>query len=320
MANVSVRSSTIAGNTATATTGLATGGNLYRTIASDGTQPGSLVLSDSIVSGGSVSGPGVSTGPNCSPAAVSGESGRNIDSGTSCGFAASSLSATEPLLGLLGDHGGPTDVALPTAFSPAVNAALAACPAADQRGVARPQGGACDIGAVERVPDEAPPAEDPESPGADPQPPGEDPAPLGGGYGAPGPGTPGPATAGRCARPLNGTGGANVLTGSPFGDRILGGAGNDRLSGGGGDDCLSGQGGGDRLSGGAGNDVLSGGGGDDRLSAGPGTDTLDGGPGRDVIDVRGGGRDVVSCGAGRDRVKADRKDRIRRGCELVAVR
>jgi hypothetical protein len=39
-----------------------------------------------------------------------------------------------------------------------------------------------------------------------------------------------------------------------------------------------------------------------------------------MLDARRGGRDVVSCGAGRDRVKADRADRIRRGCELVAVR
>ena len=64
----------------------------------------------------------------------------------------------------------------------------------------------------------------------------------------------------------------------------------------------------------------SGGAGNDRLSGGPGADTLNGGPGSDVVNARGGGRDVVSCGAGRDRVKADRADRIKRGCELVALR
>ena len=335
MANVDVRNSTIAGNIATATTGVASGGNVFRSTA-DGPQPGSLVLRDSIVSGGSVAGSGVTTGDNCSPAAVTGQSGRNIDSGSSCSLGAPSLSATEPLLGTLGDYGGPTDVALPTEASPAVNAALSACPAADQRGVARPQGGACDIGAAERVPATAPPGGDPDPPGGDPDPTGGntdptggntdgtsgEPAPPGGGSGAATPLTPVVTSppAGRCARSLTGTARADVLEGSPFGDRILGRGGNDRVSGEGGDDCLSGQGGKDRLSGGAGNDVLAGGGGNDRLSAGPGADTLAGGPGGDVLDARGGGRDVVSCGPGRDRVKADRTDRIRRGCEVVVVR
>jgi hypothetical protein len=38
---------------------------------------------------------------------------------------------------------------MPAANSPALNVA-ANCPATDQRGVARPQGAGCDIGAVER--------------------------------------------------------------------------------------------------------------------------------------------------------------------------
>jgi hypothetical protein len=330
MANVTVRNSTIAGNTATATTNLATGGNVYRSIpAPSAPQPGSLVLTDSIVNGGSVTGPGVNTGPNCSPSAVTGESGRNIDSGSSCSFASPSLSATDPLLGPLGDRGGPTNVALPAELSPAVDAALAVCPAADQRGVSRPQGGACDIGAVERASGETP-GGDPEPPGGDPEQPGGDPPgghpqapgdaapPSGGGDAAAPPESTSPG--GRCARPMIGTARANVLKGSPFGDRIRGRGGNDRLLGRGGDDCLSGQRGRDRLSGGTGNDIVSGGGGNDRLSAGPGADDVAGGPGRDVLNVRGGGRDIVSCGSGRDRVKADRTDRIRRGCELVRVR
>jgi CSLREA domain-containing protein len=338
MANVSVRSSTIADNAATATTGSASGGNLWRSIAANSPQQGSLVLTDSIVSGGSLSSPGTTTGPNCAPGAVTGESGRNIESGTSCGLSSPSLSGTNPLLEPLADYGGPTDVMRPTELSPAVGAALSSCQAADQRGVTRPQGGACDIGAVERVPDGEPPGGDPDPPDGDPDPPGgdperpgQDPAPSAGGDDTPPRGTPGPSPSpeGRCARSLTGTARPNLLRGSPFGDRILGGRGNDRLSGGGGDDCLSGHSGrdrlrggagNDRLSGGAGNDRLSGGAGTDRLSAGPGLDVLDGGPGRDVLDVRGGGRDVVSCGAGRDRVKADRADRIRRGCEVVRGR
>ncbi len=62
----------------------------------------------------------------------------------------------EPLLGDLQDNGGPTLSMLPKSGSPAINAATA-CPAdaTDQRGVARPQGAACDLGAVERRPDVA---------------------------------------------------------------------------------------------------------------------------------------------------------------------
>jgi CSLREA domain-containing protein len=52
----------------------------------------------------------------------------------------------------LDDYGGPTDTQLPALGSQAIDAAAQAhCPAADQRGVARPVD-ACDIGAVERRP------------------------------------------------------------------------------------------------------------------------------------------------------------------------
>jgi CSLREA domain-containing protein len=62
-----------------------------------------------------------------------------------------------PLLLPLDDHGGPTPTHLPGFTSPAVDAApceaLDGLPlAADQRGVVRPQGAMCDIGAVEVVP------------------------------------------------------------------------------------------------------------------------------------------------------------------------
>jgi len=55
-------------------------------------------------------------------------------------------------LGALQDNGGPTDTLLPAAGSPLVDAGNTAnCSATDQRGVPRPQGAACDIGAVERT-------------------------------------------------------------------------------------------------------------------------------------------------------------------------
>jgi len=56
------------------------------------------------------------------------------------------------LLGTLADNGGPTDTLLPAAGSPLVDTGdTANCSATDQRGVPRPQGSACDVGAVERT-------------------------------------------------------------------------------------------------------------------------------------------------------------------------
>jgi len=53
-------------------------------------------------------------------------------------------------LGPLQDNGGPTMTVLPLPGSPAIDGADGAnCPATDQRGVQRPQGVGCDIGAVE---------------------------------------------------------------------------------------------------------------------------------------------------------------------------
>lgn len=76
--------------------------------------------------------------------------GRNIEDGDSCELtAAGDRPRTEPLLLPLADNGGPTDTHAPRPTSPAVDAA-ADCPPADQRGVLRPQGGACDVGSIER--------------------------------------------------------------------------------------------------------------------------------------------------------------------------
>jgi len=56
----------------------------------------------------------------------------------------------DPQLGALADNGGPTQTMLPLVGSPAVDAiACTNAPPTDQRGVARPQGAQCDIGAVE---------------------------------------------------------------------------------------------------------------------------------------------------------------------------
>ncbi|PLS67471.1 MAG: hypothetical protein CV045_13410, partial [Cyanobacteria bacterium M5B4] len=61
------------------------------------------------------------------------------------------LLGSDPLLGELDDNGGDTQTLMPAVNSPAVNAIpVRSCASPlDQRGIARPQGSACDIGAVE---------------------------------------------------------------------------------------------------------------------------------------------------------------------------
>jgi CSLREA domain-containing protein len=90
------------------------------------------------------------TGGNCNGAVTDG--GTNLQfPGTTCG--ASILSA-DPLLGPLADNGGPTLTMALGVGSPAINANTESCPPPpiDQRGIARPQGPACDIGAFELQP------------------------------------------------------------------------------------------------------------------------------------------------------------------------
>jgi hypothetical protein len=57
----------------------------------------------------------------------------------------------DPLLGPLADHGGLTLTHELLAGSPAIDHAAVTCDSPDQRGVARPQGPRCDIGAFERA-------------------------------------------------------------------------------------------------------------------------------------------------------------------------
>jgi CSLREA domain-containing protein len=72
-----------------------------------------------------------------------------------CGFtsAPSDVLNADPKLGALAANGGPTETHALLSGSPAVDAGDdAACPATDQRGIARPQGPRCDIGAFEAEP------------------------------------------------------------------------------------------------------------------------------------------------------------------------
>jgi hypothetical protein len=79
------------------------------------------------------------------------DDGGNLSSDSSCGFSApGSLNSTDPRLRPLGDYGGPTLTLALGPGSPGRDAANPAfCLPTDQRGVPRPQGAGCDMGAVE---------------------------------------------------------------------------------------------------------------------------------------------------------------------------
>jgi hypothetical protein len=69
------------------------------------------------------------------------------DTSWSCG---TNIITADPMLGSLGNYGGSTQVYPLLAGSSAINTGDdAVCPATDQRGLSRPQGIHCDIGAFE---------------------------------------------------------------------------------------------------------------------------------------------------------------------------
>lgn len=115
---------------------------------------------------------------------------------------------------------------------------------------------------------------------------------------------------------LDGGSGRDVADGGNGRDRLSGGAARDKLTGGRGNDTLNGGSGNDVLSGGAGNDRLSGSTGNDRIIGGSGKNTYSGGPGNDNITAANGRVERIDCGSGRDKVRADRRDRLKR-CEIV---
>ena len=117
---------------------------------------GSLALYNNIIS----SSPSYSS--TCYAVSPSSLTGSNNLNNRGCGSTSSSsnylpgriftgnLQPSSMLLGPLGDNGGPTQTFALLPGSPAIDAGDdSACPATDQRGVARPIGAHCDIGAVE---------------------------------------------------------------------------------------------------------------------------------------------------------------------------
>lgn len=130
---VNVVNSTFSGNSATDS------GGAIRTY-------GALTISNTIVANSTAGG-------NCGGTIANG--GNNIDDGATCGWGAAngSMSNTDPQLGALADNGGRTQTMALLAGSPAIDGvtynAPNGCPATDQRGIARPIGLRCDIGAYE---------------------------------------------------------------------------------------------------------------------------------------------------------------------------
>ncbi len=133
---VTLTDATLSANTATG--GTAEGG--------DADLGGSkTVVENTIVSAGVAD----SGSENCVGSPLS--AGHNLDSLDQCKFHSSGDQInTDPLLGPLSDNGGPVATMALEPGSPAIDAGTnAGCPATDARGVLRPVGLACDIGAFE---------------------------------------------------------------------------------------------------------------------------------------------------------------------------
>ena len=134
---VTITDSTIAFNTAQQP-----GGGLHV-----GGGPGPFTLNNTIVSNNTSNFAGFM---NCGSVTIVDSEGNNLEKGTSCGLDQPTDINADPRLGDLTNNGGPTNTRALLAGSPAINAGGDPFPSTDQRGVARPQGFANDIGAVER--------------------------------------------------------------------------------------------------------------------------------------------------------------------------
>jgi beta-glucanase (GH16 family) len=171
LAQVTVRNSTLSGNTATAWHGGAvfhTDGvmSLVNTTVTANLSAGpsaifvgtftaasaSLSLANSVIADNPGSS-GCFVGAFGSGAVSLTSGGHNVLTDASCAPGPSDQVVGSAALGLLANNGGPTATHALLDGSPAIDAADALlCPATDQRGVPRPQGPACDVGAFERMP------------------------------------------------------------------------------------------------------------------------------------------------------------------------
>ncbi len=140
-----------------------------------GLATGTARIQNSILAGNLEITAGGATPTNCAPGPGLTSQGNNIDSGTDCGLSDTTpgqndQSDTNPLLGALQNNGGATLTMALLPGSPALGkipARGAGCPSTDQRGIPRPQGTDCDIGAFElQVPPICAPLEARSAPGS----------------------------------------------------------------------------------------------------------------------------------------------------------
>jgi hypothetical protein len=126
------------------------GGGILNVLAAGATGP-VVTFANSLIAGNTALG-GAAFGPSCfNQGGTLTSNGHNLDQNDTCGFtAAGDQTNVAPLIGPLADNGGPTPTHALLDNSPAIDAGNNAnCPATDQRGVARPVGDICDIGAYE---------------------------------------------------------------------------------------------------------------------------------------------------------------------------
>ncbi|WP_139559210.1 choice-of-anchor Q domain-containing protein [Methylotetracoccus oryzae] len=137
--SLTVRNSTLTGNRAGAD-----GGGLFMYWG------GTITLSNTLIARNK--GPGSDCSIRDTDYLARNFEGVNLIADGSCDVLANGGISGDPKLGRLRDNGGPTLTHALRAGSPAIDAADAAlCPKTDQRGITRPPGAACDIGAFERV-------------------------------------------------------------------------------------------------------------------------------------------------------------------------
>jgi hypothetical protein len=150
--NATLNNVTITANLADSdNNGAGTGGGFAQTVAA-------VTLRNTIVAANTNSG---TVGDDISGAVVAssnnnligdGTGSAGITNGVNANQVGSAATPIDPLLGALADNTGPTFTHALLAGSPAINTAdNATCAATDQRGIARPAGGVCDIGAYELV-------------------------------------------------------------------------------------------------------------------------------------------------------------------------
>jgi len=195
LGDLAILNSTVSGNSAESTAGMVQGGGVLAALEPTATEPSKVSILNTTIAGNSVGTAGVGgglaiynptpgvvtelavkntivagnsgpTGPSDCGTVATIASDHNLSSDASCMFTdPGSRQNADAKLGPLQANGGETDTMALLAGSPAIDAGTnEGCPATDQRGVARPQGAACDIGAFELVP--SPPQTPPATPAA----------------------------------------------------------------------------------------------------------------------------------------------------------